>query len=106
MSKRIHYVIKLDYSWTYFHIDFVNASSQLAFETRDQFLYEQLYLRYDLTPSRMQDAQNKIGIEKMQEIFQKIKEIKIPQKVIPSDLYKEYLIRSNEEDKHKTYIKS
>ena len=106
LSKRIHYVIKLDYSWTYFHIDFVNASSQLAFETRDQFLYEQLYLRYDLTPSRMQDAKNKIGIEKMQEMFQKIKEIKIPQEVIPNDLYKEYLIKCNEEDKHKTYIKS
>ena len=99
LSKKIHYVLKVDNAWTYFHIDFVNASGQLSFETRDQFLYEQLYLRYDLTPSKMQDAKNKIGLEKMQEMFQKIKEIKIPQEVIPNDLYKEYLIKCNEESK-------
>ena len=105
LSKKIHYVLKVDNAWTYFHIDFVNASGQLSFETKDQFLYEQLYLRYDLTPSKMQDAKNKIGLEKMQEMFQKIKEIKIPQEVIPSDLYKEYLIKCNEEEKDKIYTK-
>lgn len=99
LSKKIHYVLKADNAWTHFHIDFVNASGQLSFETKDQFLYEQLYLRYDLTPTNMQDAQNKIGIEKMKEMFQKIKEIKIPQEVIPSDLYKEYLIKCNEKSK-------
>ena len=99
LSKEIHYVLKVDDAWTYFHINFVNASGQLSFETKDQFLYEQLYLRYDLTPSKMQDAKNKIGLEKMQEMFQKIKEIKIPQEVIPNDLYKEYLIKCNEESK-------
>ena len=99
LSKKIHYVLKIDDTWTCFHIDFVKACAQLCFETRDQFLYEQLYLRYDLTPSRMQDAKNKIGIEKMQEMFQKIKEIKIPQEVIPSDLYKKYLIKCNESSK-------
>ena len=99
LSKKIHYVLKIDDAWTYFHIDFVKACAQFCFETRDQFLYEQLYLRYDLTPSRMQDAQNKIGIEKMKEMFQKIKEIKIPQEVIPSDLYKKYLIKCNESSK-------
>ena len=105
LSKKIHYVLKIDDVWTYFHIDFIKACAQLSFETRDQFLYEQLYLRYDLTPSRMQDAQNKIGIEKMQEMFQKIKEIKIPKEVIPIDLYKEYLIKYNEEEKNKIYTK-
>ena len=35
----------------------------------------------------------------MQEMFQKIKEIKIPQEVIPSDLYKKYLIKCNESSK-------
>ena len=105
LSKKIHYVLKVDDAWTYFHINFVNASGQFSFETRDQFLYEQLYLRYDLTPTNMQDAQNKIGIEKMQEMFQKIKEIKIPKEVIPIDLYKEYLIKYNEEEKNKIYTK-
>ena len=99
LSKKIHYVLKIDDTWTCFHIDFVKACAQLCFETRDQFLYEQLYLRYDLTPSKMQDAKNKIGLEKMQEMFQKIKEIKIPQEVIPNDLYKEYLIKCNKESK-------
>lgn len=103
LSKEIHYVLKVDDAWTYFHINFVNASGQLSFETKDQFLYEQLYLRYDLTPSKMQDTKNKIGLEKMQEMFQKIKEIKIPLEVIPTDLYKEYLIKCNEEEKKKIY---
>ena len=47
----------------------------------------------------MQDVKNKVGIENMQEISQKIKEIKISQKVIPTDLYKEYLIKCKEESK-------
>ena len=38
-------------------------------------------------------------------MFQKIKEIKIPQEAIPSDLYKEYLIKYNEEEKNKIYTK-
>lgn len=32
----------------------------------------------------MQDAQQKIGLEKMREICEKIKEIKIPKSCIPS----------------------
>jgi len=47
----------------------------------------------------MQDAQNKIGLEKMQEMFERIKDIKIPKEVIPYDLYQQFLIQSNFETK-------
>lgn len=90
LSTSLKYQISIDNAWTYFFIDFVNASAQLGFQTLDQFLYEQLFLNYDLTASRMQDAQSKIGIEKMNEMFSKIKTIKIPIEAIPSDLYKQY----------------
>lgn len=90
IASRIHYKIEYQNAWTYFNINFVNKSAQIGFETNDQFLYEQLYLNYDLTPSKMQDAQNKIGIEKMREMFNKIKDIKIPIEVIPNDLYEQY----------------
>lgn len=93
LSSKLHYKLNLDNASTYLHIDFVNADVQLNFQTPDQFLYEQLFLKYDLTPSGMQDAIQKMGIEKMKEIFSKIKDIKIPIKCIPNDLYKQYLIR-------------
>lgn len=85
---------------TDFYIDFVNATAQMRFQTKDQFLYEQLFLRYDLSPSRMQDAQDKIGIEIMKEMFERIRELRIPKEIIPSDLYQQFLIQSNSEIKH------
>ena len=78
-------------AWTYLFIDFANASVQLGFQTPDQTLYEQLFLNYDLTPCGMQDAVNKIGREKIKEIFSKVGNIKIPIEFIPLDLYKKYL---------------
>ena len=92
-------ILKADNAWIYFHIDFVNEKGQFGFDAKDQFSYEHLDLRYDLRASKMQDVKNKVGIENMQEISQKIKEIKISQKVIPTDLYKEYLIKCKEESK-------
>ena len=99
LSKKIDYILKADNAWIYFHIDFVNEKGQFGFDAKDQFSYEHLDLRYDLRASKMQDGKNKVGIENMQEISQKIKEIKISQKVIPTDLYKEYLIKCKEESK-------
>ena len=92
LSSKLYYRLESENAWTWFHIDFVNADVQMGFQTPDQFLYEQLFLKYDLTPCRMQDAQQKIGIEKMQEFFEKIKSITIPIECIPSDLYQQYLI--------------
>ena len=99
LSKKIDYILKADNAWIYFHIDFVNEKGQFGFDAKNQFPYEHLDLRYDLRASKMQDVKNKVGIENMQEISQKIKEIKISQKVIPTDLYKEYLIKCKEESK-------
>lgn len=90
LSTSLEYKISIGDAWSYFFIDFANASAQLGFQTLDQFLYEQLFLKFDLTPSRMQDAQSKIGTKKMDEMFLKIKTIKIPTDAIPTDLYRQY----------------
>ena len=90
LSTSLEYKIFIDNAWTYFFVDFINSSIQLGFQTSDQFLYEHLFLNYDLTASRMQDAKSKMGTEKMNEIFSRIKTIKIPIEVIPSDLYEQY----------------
>jgi len=97
LSTKLHYRLDYQNAWTYFYIDFVNARAQMGFQTPNQFLYEQLFLKYNLQPSKMQDAQSKIGIEKMKEMFEKIKEIKIPKEVIPNDLYEQYLIQNGRE---------
>ncbi len=90
LSTTLEYKIFMDNAWTYFFIDFINASTQLGFQTSNQFLYEHLYLNYDLTACKMQDAKAKIGTQKMIEMFSKIKTIKIPTEVIPNDLYEQY----------------
>lgn len=95
LSTSLEYKISIGDAWSYFFIDFANASAQLGFQTLDQFLYEQLFLKYDLTASRMQDAQSKIGIEKISKMFSRIKKIKIPAEVIPTDLYEQYNLQKN-----------
>lgn len=95
LSNELYYRLEVEEAWTYFYIDFINAKAQLGFQTSDQFLYEQLFLMYDLSPFGMQDAQGKIGIERMQEMFEKIKKIKIPIEVIPNDLYQQFLDQCN-----------
>ena len=104
LSTDLYYKLKLENAWTWLYINFINANLQIGFQTPDHSLYEQLFLRYDLTPYKMQDAQQKMGIEKMQEIFAKIKYIKIPIESIPNDLYQEYLKQCNK-DINKTIIK-
>lgn len=91
LSTSLYYIIEIDEVCTYFSIDFANGSAQLGFETPDKFLYEQLFLNFDLTAASMQDAVSKIGEERIVEMFDKIKEIKIPTEVIPEDLLKIYM---------------
>lgn len=90
LPNKIYYRFFIDEAWTYLSINLTNGNIQLGFQTKDQYLYEQLFIKYDLTPSPMQDATNKIGKEKIQEMFSKIKDIKIPIEEIPEKLYKEY----------------
>lgn len=91
IPTHIYYKLTVEDAWTYFSIDLANAKSQVGFQTPDQTLYEQIFLNFDLTPSKMQDATSRIGRKKMIEIFEKIKEIRIPKKYIPKEIYRIYL---------------
>ena len=101
LSAELNYKFNIDDAVTNFYVDFVNSRANIVFLTPDQFLYEHLFLNYDLTPWSLQDAGEKMGMDKMNEIFSKIKDIRIPVECIPSDLYQEYL---NQYTK-KTYTK-
>lgn len=94
-SSQLFYKLPENDAWTWVHVDFINRKVQMGFQTPDQLLYEQLFLNYDLTPYGMQDAVQKMGIEKMQEIFSLMNDVKIPIDSIPSDLYQQYLNCSN-----------
>lgn len=96
LSSRLYCKLGEQDAWTWLFIDYANSSAQLGFQTPDQNLYEQLFLNYDLTPFGMQDAINKMGIDKMREIFSKVSDIKIPKECIPTDLYEQYLLNSNQ----------
>ena len=85
MSNKFEYKINLEDSYTYIFFNLKQGSICLGFQAKDQFLYEQLFLKADVTPSRMQDAKAKIGVDRMNEMFELIKEIKIPYKIIPSE---------------------
>lgn len=94
LPTRIYYKIGDNNAWTYLSIDLANGTAQLGFQTPDQFLYEQLFLKSDLTPSRMQDAISKIGMDKMREMFSRVKDIQLPEAVIPTIYYEQNIIPS------------
>lgn len=96
LPTAIRYRLDIGESWTYLVIDIVNDEAQLGFQTPDQFLYEQLFLRGDLTPSRMQDAVCKIGADRMKEMFQKIPDIVIPFSVIPEAFYQQGILQKKD----------
>lgn len=93
LKNQLYYQIQIGNAFTYFCIDFANNNAIVSFQTPNQFLYDQLFLNYDLTPFRMQDAHSRIGIEKMNQMFDKIKDIKIPKNEIPVDLYQQILVQ-------------
>lgn len=92
LPTHLYYQLRIDQAWTYLSINLANSQVQLGFETKDQFLYEHLFINGDLTPSRMQDAIEKIGLDKMQEMFDRIKTMKLPHSVIPEAFYKQKII--------------
>lgn len=95
---RIRYQLNIGEAWTGIIINLADYSVQLHFQTPSQFLYEHLFFSGDLTPDRAQDAQEKIGLERMKEIFEKTKEIPIPISVIPKE-YLSYVLDKTEEEK-------
>lgn len=100
LSSTLHYELNIGEAYTYLSISFASGSAQMGFWTQDQFLYEHLHLNYNLTPSGMQDAHERIGRDRMLEMFKKIENLKIPREVIPSDLLQKYLEQC-ELEKHK-----
>ena len=101
LPTRICYKIGDDKAWTYLSIDLANGTTQLGFQTPDQFLYEQLFLKPDLTPSRMQDAISKIGMDKMREMFSRVKDIQLPESIIPNVYYQKNIILPKGNRNHK-----
>lgn len=83
-QNRIFYNIDMNNACTYLNINLTSGIIYLVFETHDQFLYEHLWLNSDLTPQGLQDCQSRIGKEKMIEMFERIKDIKIPTEIIPT----------------------
>ena len=104
LPTRIYYKLGDNNAWTYLSIDLANGTAQLGFQTPDQFLYEQLFLNSDLTPSSMQDAISKIGVDKMREMFSRVKDIQLPETVIPTIFFEKNMILSKN-DKNMKLIK-
>lgn len=100
IPTRVFNKLDVGEAWTWLSISLCTGQIQLSFQTQDQFLYEVLFLNSDLTPFGLQDATEKIGKEKMLEMFERIKEIKIPKEIIPSqilDVISKSFVSGNEE---------
>lgn len=102
LSTSISCKFELNNAWTCFYLDFPNQNAYMSFETSDGLLYEHLFFNYDLTPYGMQDAQQKMGRDKMKEFFRKINDAMLPIESIPNDLCQQYLIHCNNNDKKLT----
>ena len=86
-SNKIFHKLTIDDAYAYISINLNCGDIQLGFQTPDQFLYEHLFLDANLMPWGMQDAQSRIGVQKMKEMFERVKDIKIPISCIPEGIY-------------------
>ena len=93
MDKRLFYRVKYHDAKLSFSLNYQDGSMQLSFSAPNQYLYEQLFINADLSPSKMQDAINKIGKEKMYYYFNNVPDIIIPSNLIP-DLLVNHKIKS------------
>lgn len=89
----IFYRINMNDVYTFLSIK-LNSSIQLSFQGKNQILYETLFINSNLTPSGMQDTKNRISIEKMREIFDRIPSIIIPNEYIPKEFFEDGLIKN------------
>jgi len=92
LPKNIRHSIKLGEAVTYLNISLSKSEIQLGFHTPNQSLYEHLFLDIDFNPYSIQDAKQRIGNEKMLEMFERIKNIKIPKYNIPKEFFEIQLI--------------
>lgn len=89
---RIFYKINMDYVYTFLSI-ILNDGIQLSFQGKNQILYETLFINSDLTPSKMQDTKDRISIEKMREMFDRVPYIRIPKEYIPDVFFEDEIIK-------------
>lgn len=82
LQPKIKEEVEVDCAWSYISIDLAGDAVQLGFRTEDQFLYETLLFDISLTPFSMQDAGQKMGLEKMKELFSKIGDCIIPKEIL------------------------
>lgn len=88
----IFYKIDMGDVYTFLSIR-LNDGIQLSFQGKNQILYETLFMNSKLTPCRMQDTKDRIGIDKMREMFDRIPNIKIPREYIPKEFFEDELIK-------------
>ena len=98
LPNKVSYRINIGKAYTYLSVNLTNGYVQLRFQTPSQSLYEFLHLDADLMPWGMQDAQSRIGVEKMNEMFERIKSVKIPITCIPDELYQALLLPNQAQD--------
>ena len=94
LPNNIYYRIDIDNFYTSLNIKLSGCHSaiQLSFMSKDQLLYETLFIKSDLTPLGLQDAITKIGQERVREMFEQVSNIIIPISVIPKEFLDEGLI--------------
>ncbi len=84
--SNITYRVKYHDGYSFLSIHLSDGGNVLAFRTYDQRLYEHLFFNNDLEPLGIQDAGQKMGYDKMKEMFSKIKDIRVPINLIPESL--------------------
>lgn len=100
-ASDIMYRVKLADAYAFLSIHLSDGGNLLAFRTPDQRLYEHLFFNNDLEPLCLQDAGQKMGYPKMQEIFSRIKDIRVPISLIPESLKKFLAFNENLDDTRK-----
>lgn len=100
-SSSIVYRVKFDDAYALLSVYLSDGGNVLAFRTKDQRLYEHLFFGNDLEPLALQDAVQKIGYAKMQDMFSKFKDIRVPIYVIPESLRQFLILNANLDDSRK-----
>lgn len=101
ISNNILYRVKIGDAYAFLSIHLNDGGNTLAFRTKDQRLYEHLFFNNNLEPLALQDAGQKMGYQKMQEIFTRIKDIKVPYSLIPESLKQFLAFNENLDDSRK-----
>lgn len=101
IPSSIVYRVKAYDAYSFLSIHLSDGGNVLAFRTNDQRLYEHLFFGNDLEPLSLQDAGPKIGYTKMQEMFSKLKDIRVPVNVIPEALQQFLALNENLDESRK-----